>query len=99
VTNDDDSLDTQQWRTSRFRVIDLCLKTLKGLSGKQCPNFRGKVLRQILLQKNGKHVGQSFTQFQCHIPDKTIADNNVHFALKDIPSFNISDKVDWRRLQ
>ena len=93
VGNDADAFHPEQWRAAIFGVIESLLEIGKGAAGKESSDLPRDRGFQRFLERGANQVGDTFGNFQCDVANEAVRDDDVHFPIVEIASFDIADEV------
>src|SRR5579872_1028203 len=96
---DANASDTQQRSASVLRVIQAFFKNSKRSAGKHVTHFRRKRSGERLLEQRGNHIHGALADFQDHVADKAVRDDDVRAAIEQIASFHVSEKIQIKPAQ
>ena len=99
MTDDAGPIYSQKGCATILGIVNTLFKGPEGRTGQEISQFCHGRFNYLISEHLHCSFRQSFTDLQTDIADKAIANNNVNIPLKDITSFNISDKMQRALLQ
>src|SRR5579872_2996606 len=99
VPDDGNASYTQQRRAAVFRVIDLFSKSLVSFFREHISNLRTQCALQSVLKQPHNVLRDAFADFQRHVPDEPVANDDIHGSTENFSSLDIADKIQRRLFQ
>src|SRR5262245_61273229 len=87
VAHDGDSLDSKQWCTAVFRVIEAASESVERVLGEDVSNLSRKSLLKFLAEHTAERFDETFAKLEAHITGEAVADNHINFTFENVSSF------------
>src|SRR5579863_2448270 len=93
VSDEANALHAQQRRSAVLGVIQAFFEISKRAARKQIPDLAGDRSFERFFEGIANQVGYAFGNLQRDIAHETVSDDDIHFTVVQIASFNVADKI------
>src|SRR5712671_5252375 len=96
MPDDSHPFQSQERRSSIFRIVELAAEVGKGLPRQQRSYLGSNCRGQRIFQQEAYRFHQPFRNLERHVADKTVTDDDIYFAVVQVAAFYVAQKIEWQ---
>ena len=94
MADDADTFDAQERGAAILGIIEALLERIEGLAGEDIPHLGGDGAGKRLLEHSDDGVHHALADFQGHVADEAVADDDVDVAAEEVAALDVAHEVE-----